>query len=175
MSGRLATVEGQAMLDWDKVYLTWQVCPKPLRAVGGVLYLIIHSPAAGAEWCIGPRIKKGHSGFSPAHLGEGRPGFRTSSSKPGNLDTRKSDKTVRKVKTILTRNLSQTPAVILDPGLTATSFRDLGEVTQPGYAFNSSMTGMPSYRAAHRELRKLRNWTSGVKSLWTKSALSSLQ
>lgn len=28
-SGRLATAEGPAMLDRDKVYLTWQVCPVP--------------------------------------------------------------------------------------------------------------------------------------------------
>lgn len=47
MSGHLATAEGQAMLDRDKVYLTWHMCPKPLRAMGAVIYLIILSFAAG--------------------------------------------------------------------------------------------------------------------------------
>ena len=62
--GRSATAEGQAMLDWDKVHLTWQVCPRPPRAVGGALYLTIQSRAAGGEWGIGPRIDRGLSHFS---------------------------------------------------------------------------------------------------------------
>lgn len=40
------------------MYLTWQVGPEAPRAVGGMLYLIIHRSAPGVQGGTGPGIEK---------------------------------------------------------------------------------------------------------------------
>lgn len=54
------------------MYLTWQVGPEAPRAVGGMLYLIIHRSAAGVPGGTGPGIEReasliGEAGLSLEH------------------------------------------------------------------------------------------------------------